>query len=112
MRALRRVVVIAVAVSALAGCAKFDAALGQQELVVTFQPATSQQAMMKARDACAHLPGATAEAVPTSLNATEGTYDVRYRINQATDAQIAKLEQCLSQFPSVVGVNVEQEGGD
>ncbi len=41
MRALRRVVVIAVAVSALAGCAKFDAALGQQELVVTFRPATS-----------------------------------------------------------------------
>ncbi len=112
MRALRWVVVSAVAVSALAGCAKFNAALGQQELVVTFRPATAQQAMMKARDACAHLPGATPEAVPTSLNATEGTYDVRYRINQATDAQIAKLEQCLSRFPSVVGVNVEQEGGD
>ncbi len=112
MRALRRVVVIAVAVSALAGCAKFNAALGQQELVVTFHPATSQQAMMTARDACAHLPGATPEPVPTSLNATEGTYDVRYRISQATDAQIAKLEQCLSRFPSVAGVNVEQEGGD
>ena len=28
------------------------------------------------------------------------------------DADIARLEQCLSRFKSVEGVNVEQEGGD
>ncbi len=62
---------------------------------MTFRRATSHS-VMKARTACAKLPGATPEAVPTSLNATEGTYDVRYRINQATDADVAKLETCLS----------------
>jgi len=104
--------VIAVAALALAGCAKFDAALGQQELVVAFKPGTSQATMLKARAACSHLPDATPEPVPTALNATSGVYDVRFRIDQASDADIARLEGCLAKFPSIQGVNVEQQGGD
>ncbi len=121
MRALRGVVdvraltagaVVAVAALASAGCAKFDAAMGKQELVVAFRPGTSQDAMMKARSACSSLPSATPEPVPTAANATSGVYDVRFRIDQASDADIARLEQCLSRFPSIQGVNVEQQGGD
>ncbi len=58
--------VIAAAVLASAGCAKFDAALGKQELVVAFRPGTSQAAMMKARSACSHVPNATPEPMPTA----------------------------------------------
>ena len=121
MRALRGVVdvravtagaVIAVAALASAGCAKFNAAMGKQELVVAFRPGTSQDAMMKARSACSNLSNATPEPVPTRANATSGVYDVRFRIDQASDADIARLEQCLSHFSSVQGVNVEQQGGD
>ena len=49
---------------------------------------------------------------PTALNATSGVYDVRFRIDHASDADIARLERCLSKFPSIQGVNVEQQGGD
>ena len=104
--------VIAAAALAVTGCAKFDAALGKQELVVSFRAGTPQATMLKARAACSTLPHATPEPVPTALNATSGVYDVRFRIDQASDADVARLEQCLSKFPSIQGVNVEQEGGD
>ena len=112
VRAVTAGAVIAAAVLGSAGCAKFDAALGKQELVVAFRPGTSQAAMMKARSACSNLPNATPEPMPTSASATSGIYDVRFRIDHASDADIARLTQCLSQFRSVQGVNVEQEGGD
>jgi hypothetical protein len=50
--------------------------------------------------------------MPTGANATTGTYDIRFNVASASDADIARLEQCLSRFKSVEGVNVEQEGGD
>ena len=124
MQPLRRVVDIrlartlvacglaAAAAGGLAGCAKFDAALGKQELVVAFNEGTSQATMMKIRSACSTTPGATPEAVPTGANATSGAYDVRYNVSQASDADIARLEKCLSKFHAVQGINVEQEGGD
>jgi hypothetical protein len=104
--------VIVAAACCSAGCAKFDAALGKQEAVVAFNPGTSQATMMKVRSACSALPDATPEPVPTGANATNGTYDVRFDVQNASDADIARLTQCLSKFPSVQGVNLEQEGGD
>lgn len=127
MRALRRVVdarprrrpgrrvaaagvLIAAAACSAAGCAKFNSSLGKQEAVVAFRPGTSQDAMMKVRSACSGMPGATPEAVPTGANATNGQYDVRFRIDQASDADIARLTKCLSDFRAVQGVNLEQQG--
>jgi hypothetical protein len=112
VRAVAAGAVIAAAVLGSAGCARFDAALGKQELVVAFRPGTSQAAMMKARSACSDVPNATPEPMPPGANATTGVYDVRFRIDHASDADVARLEGCLSQFPSIQGVNVEQQGGD
>jgi hypothetical protein len=103
-------VVIAAAAGSAAGCAKFNSSLGKQEAVVAFRPGTSQDAMMKVRSACSGLAGATPEAVPTGSNVTTGQYDVRFRIDQASDADIARLTKCLSDFRSVQGVNLEQQG--
>ncbi len=119
MRALRRVVgvrataaaAVGVAALMLSGCAKFDAAMSQQEAVVTFSHGTTQATMLKVRDACGKVPGATPEAIPTSINGTSGTYDVRFRVDQASDADIARLSKCLSQFKSVQGINLEQQDG-
>ena len=119
MRALRRVVgvrtaaaaVITAAALAAAGCAQFDAAMSKQEAVVTFAPGTAQATMMKVRTACAKVPGATPEAIPASANATNGIYDVRFRVDQASDADIARLSKCLSQFTAVRGVSLEQQNG-
>jgi hypothetical protein len=38
-------------------------------------------------------------------------YDIRYRVDQASDADIARLSQCLSKFNSVQGINLEQQDG-
>jgi hypothetical protein len=119
MRALRRVVGVRTAAVAaigaasvlLSGCAKFDAAMSQQEAVVSFTSGTPQATMLKVRAACAKVPDATPEAIPPSLNATDGTYDVRFRVDNASDADIALLSKCLSQFKSVQGINIEQEDG-
>src|SRR5579875_2712776 len=83
---------LAAAVLATAGCSQFDAAYGKQEAVVTFSPGTTQSAMLKVRTACSKVPGATAEAIPAGLNGTSGRYDVRYRVDNASDADIARLE--------------------
>jgi hypothetical protein len=120
MRALRRVVstrsvataaVIGAAALAAGGCSQFDAAMGKQEAVVAFKPGTSQATMVSIRDACAKIPGATPEAIPKDINATSGTYDIRYLVTQASDADIARLSSCLSKFKSVQGVNLEQQDG-
>ena len=119
MRALHRVVGIraaAVAVAgaaalAVSGCAQFDAAMGKQEAVVSFAPGTAQATMVSVRNACAKVPGATPEAIPKDVNATSGTYDIRFRVDSASDADIARLSKCLSQFKAVQGVNIEQQDG-
>jgi hypothetical protein len=119
MRALRRVVgvrtaaiaVVGAAAVLLTGCAKFDAAMSQQEAVVTFVDGTTQATMLKVRAACDTIPDATPEAIPTNLNATVGTYEVRYRVDQASDADIARLSKCLSKFTSVRGISIEQQDG-
>jgi ABC-type glycerol-3-phosphate transport system substrate-binding protein len=119
MRALRRVVVTRAAAAAAAGaavlaasgCAKFDAALGKQEAVVSFTPGTSQATMMSVRAACAKIPGATAEAVPKDVNTTSGAYSIRFRVDSASNADIARLSSCLGRFKSVQGVNIEQQDG-
>jgi hypothetical protein len=103
-------VVIAAAACSATGCAKFNSALGKQEAVVAFRPGTTQDAMMKIRSACSGLAGATPEPVPTAANATTGQYDVRFQIDQASDADIARLTKCLSDFRAVQGVNLEQQG--
>jgi hypothetical protein len=105
-------VVIAVAAGSAAGCSNFNNALGKQEAVVAFRPGTSQDAMMKVRSACSGVANARPEAVPAGANATNGQYDVRFQLDQASDADIAQLDKCLSQFPSVQGVNLEQQGGE
>ena len=105
------VAAIGVATLPLSGCAKFDAAMSQQEAVVTFTAGTTQATMLKVRDACGKVAGATPEAIPTSINGTSGTYDVRFRVDQASDADIARLSKCLSQFKSVQGINLEQQDG-
>jgi malonyl CoA-acyl carrier protein transacylase len=115
---IRRVLAVlalaAAAAVALAGCARFDAALGKRVAVVYFRAGTSQSSMMKVRGACAKVPGVTPEALPATVNPTRDVYDVRFVVSHASDADIAKLEQCLQRFPAVQGVSVTdvgEEGG-
>ena len=96
---------------AAAGCASFDRAFGQQEAVVQFQPQTPNSARLKVRAACSHVPQATPEPLPTDHLASDMLNDVRYRVDNASDGDLAKLQQCLQKFPSVVGIEFNGPGG-
>lgn len=96
---------------AAAGCASFDKAFGQQEAVVQFQPQTPNAVRLKVRAACSRVPNAVPEPLPTDRLASDVLNDVRYQVNNASDGDLAKLQKCLQQFPSVAGIEFSTPGG-
>jgi hypothetical protein len=98
--------VVAAAV-ALAGCSQFDAALGQRQAVVTFRPDTPMSQRLAVRSACAKVPQVKAPPVPSDLNSPYALQRLTFRIDHATNADVARLEKCLDRFPSVVGVTLQ-----
>jgi hypothetical protein len=97
---------------ALAGCAKFDSALGQQWATVNFKSNTSAATVLKVRSACSHIPNVRAEALPRKQAASMMLYAVTYRTDNASDANLAQLQQCLQRYPSVAGIDFEDSGDD
>ena len=95
------------AVTALAGCSRFDAAFGQRQAVVTFRDGTSLQQRMAVRTACAKTPAVTPQPLPSDVSSPYALEQVIYEVNKASDADVALLEVCLSKFPSVVGVTLQ-----
>ena len=114
MPAPRAALAAAAAASLLAGtvggCAKFDAALGKQWAVVHFRPSTSVAALLKVRTACSHVPNVRPEALPPSRKGLDMIYSVRFRTDNASDANLAQLQQCLQKFPAVTGIAFEDTG--
>jgi len=94
-------------VAALAGCSQFDAALGQRQAVVTFNPGTTVAQRMAVRAACAKTPNVTPQPLPSDMNSPYALQQVIYLINQASNADVALLEKCLAKFPSVAGVTLQ-----
>ena len=98
--------VAAVALAALAGCSQFDAALGQRQAVVSFRPGTPLSQRLAVRSACAKVPAVKAQPLPSDLNSPYALQQVTFRIDHATDADVARLETCLAKFPAVVGITL------
>jgi hypothetical protein len=103
-------IMLAALAPAVAGCASFDRAFGKQEAVVQFQSQTPNSVRLKVRAACSHVPQAIPEPLPTDHLAADVMYDVRYRVDHASDGDLAKLQQCLQRFPSVVGIEFSGPG--
>jgi hypothetical protein len=115
--ARRRRAAIAVALAAAtaagtAGCAKFDQAMGQQEEVVIFQANTPSAVKLKVRTACSHIPNVVVEPLPTDHKLSDEVYNVRYEVGTASTTELAQLQQCLTRFSSVVGLETDTPGGD
>src|SRR5258706_14458955 len=94
----------------LAGCAKFDSALGQRWATVSFKADTSIATLLKVRAACSHIPNVRAEALPRKQTPTTMIYALTYRTDNASDANLAQLQQCLQKFPSVQGIQFGDSG--
>jgi hypothetical protein len=97
----------AVALAALAGCSQFNAALGQRQAVVSFRPDTPLSQRLAVRSTCAKVPAVKAQPLPSDLNSPYALQQVTYRIDHATNADIARLQTCLDKFPAVAGVTLQ-----
>ncbi len=100
------------AAAALAGCSRFDAALGQRQAVVTFSDNATLAQRLVVRTACAKTPNVTPQPLPSDMNSPYALEQVVYQINQASDADIALLEKCLAKFPTVVGVTLQDSADE
>jgi hypothetical protein len=110
-RRLTAAAIALVAAAALAGCARFDAALGQRQAIVSFRTGTSVPQRLTVRSTCAKVPAVTAQPLPSDLSSPYALQQLTFRIDHASDADVAQLETCLAKFPSVTGV-VLQDSSD
>jgi len=101
-----------VAVLALTGCAKMDAALAQQWMVVNFGPGTSAITALHVRTACSHIQNTPPLALPAQRTAATVMYDIRFDTTNASPANVAELQTCLQKFPSVQGVTPQDTGDE
>jgi hypothetical protein len=93
--------------AALAGCSQFDAALGQRQAIVTFRASTPVSQRLAVRSACAKVPAVAAQPLPPDLNSPYALQQLTFRIDHATDADVARLETCLAKFHAVVGITLQ-----
>jgi hypothetical protein len=94
----------------LAGCSKFNAALGQRWATVNFKANTSIATLLQVRAACSHIPNVHAEALPRKQTPATMIYALTYRTDNASDANLAQLQVCLTRFPSVAGIQFGDSG--
>ena len=100
------------ALAAVAGCAQFDAALGQRQAVVSFRDNTPVSAKLAVRATCAKVPAVTPQPLPSDLKSHYALQQLTYQVNQASDADVAMLEKCLAKFPVVAGVTLQDSSDE
>ena len=111
-RRLAGAVMALVALAALAGCSRFDAALGQRQAVVSFRDGTPVPQRLRVRSTCAKVPAVTAQPLPSNLKSPYALQQLTFQINHASDAEVAQLETCLAKFPSVAGVTLQDSSDE
>ena len=112
MPVLPRVVIPAVVLglsglAGISGCAQFNKALGQQQALVSFKSGTPSSVRLHVRAACDKLPNVSAAPIPTGVPQASALDVIVYRVSGASNADIARLQQCLAKFPSVQGLNLQ-----
>jgi hypothetical protein len=100
------------ALAAAAGCAQFDAALGQRQAIVSFRDNTPVSQKLVVRSTCAKVPAVTAQRLPSDLHSPYALEQLTYQVNHASDADVALLEKCLAKFPAVAGVTLQDSSDE
>ena len=97
--------------ASLAGCN--NANLSRRELVVHFDQSATAAEHDAARTACATAaPHASPEPAPSaSTRGVSPAYDVRFRVDHASDRDLNQLSQCLRKQRGVVGIDIPDAGG-
>jgi hypothetical protein len=100
------------ALAAVAGCAQFDAALGQRQAIVSFRDNTPVAQKLVVRSTCAKVPAVTPQPLPSDLDSPYALEQLTYQVNHASDAELATLEKCLAKFPAVAGVTLQDSSDE
>jgi hypothetical protein len=101
------ITVAAVCLLGVTGCSQFDKALGQQQALISFKSGTPAPVRMQVRAACAKLPHVRAVPLPAGIPLSSALSQVVYRVDDASNADKARLQECLSKFPSVAGMTLQ-----
>jgi hypothetical protein len=83
--------------------------LGQREVVVVFAPAASQEQHASVLKICGHVRNATPEPMGSAKQLSARVSNVRFRIDRASDADVAQLLTCVQAQPGVVGFDVPSQ---
>lgn len=94
----------------LGGCARMNAALGQQWMVVQFKSNTTMTTARHVMQACSHLPNLRLLPIQPASPHADMVGSARYSATNASDADMARLQECLLRFSSVQGINIAQAG--
>ena len=94
---------LAALTTGLSGC-KYGAALGKREWVVIFKPGASQEQHKQVLAACSGIAHVDPEPMGTGTLVSERLSNVRFRVDKASDGDLAKLSICLGQdkFKAIV----------
>jgi hypothetical protein len=95
----------------LAGCN--NANLSRRELVVHFTPDATRADHDNARSACTSAaPHASPEPAPApTSHGVDPAYDVRFRVDHASDRDLNQLVQCLRRQHGVLGFDLPDADG-
>ena len=112
-RQLTAGLVAAGCVAGLAGLTGCNSNLARREAVVHFDDSATAADHNRVREACATAaPHASPEPAPSaSTRGVSPAYDVRFRIDHASDRDVNQLEQCLRKQHGVVGIDIPDAGG-
>ena len=97
---------------AVTGCAQMDKSLGQQQALVTFANNASVATRLQVRAACAKVPGVSLMPLPKGVPLTSALGQVEYSVTGASNADLARLQECLAKFPSVQGLDLQDSTDD
>ncbi len=87
-----------------------DKALSQQWLDVAFNPNTTVATARHVAQACSHLPQVHLESVTPDGADRRMVDSVRYNVTNASDADMARLQECLQRYPSVANFTLDDPG--
>jgi hypothetical protein len=94
----RRTVALSLAAATLLGGCKYSAALGKREWVVIFKPGATQDQHKLVLASCGNIPNVVPEAMGNGKLVSELDSNVRFRIDKASDADLARLVTCFQNF--------------
>lgn len=81
-------------------------ALGQRYVVLHFDSSVSKADRERVQEACADPPVVRAVPLRSAGDGKAGSSEARYRVDEASEGDIAVLSKCLKKHDGVLGIDI------